>query len=399
MYRNGRKQPGDGSDGSAPSVSWLFAQAILGRPIPKIINPETKARAEREELERLARFSSRHAEQLRRLQADEKAARRNCEILEWAARISTDAEKRLRSVVRQETEEREAWQRAEQYAERLREGSWDPSKHPRGAFPQNRGWWSPTAGSGSAAPAAHQSTPFSTAAFRKGPTPVRLAAGGAGTWPVGGPTTSLLPKVGSGAVAGAGAAAGVTLGGLLAGLKNFSMGAYSAHVPGTQAMPRAWVYELEKRVRAGKLSHDDAVGIFHTALLGAEAQNFKPTGNTMAAVHKSITDFLGQAEAVYFARKKKKAVPARAAMPGAYQQSGGRVFPTERNSGLSGRARREEQERFFERGLSQGKVPEELRGQAHEAGAGRVGHKGQPDALEDPDVEAALQRAIRKTNK
>ena len=25
-----------------------------------------------------------------------------------------------------------------------REGSWDPAKHPRGAFPQNRGWWSPT---------------------------------------------------------------------------------------------------------------------------------------------------------------------------------------------------------------------------------------------------------------
>ena len=27
---------------------------------------------------------------------------------------------------------------------RLREGSWEPAKHPRGAFPQNRGWWSPT---------------------------------------------------------------------------------------------------------------------------------------------------------------------------------------------------------------------------------------------------------------
>jgi len=27
--------------------------------------------------------------------------------------------------------------------------AWNPAKHPRGAFPQNRGWWSPTAGPGS----------------------------------------------------------------------------------------------------------------------------------------------------------------------------------------------------------------------------------------------------------
>jgi hypothetical protein len=69
-------------------------------------------------------------------------------------------------------------------------------------------------------------------------------------------------------------------------------------------MPSIWVYQLEKRVRAGKLSHADAVEIFNTALLGAEAQGFKPTGGTMSAVHKSASDFLGKAESVYWARKK-----------------------------------------------------------------------------------------------
>ena len=179
------------------------------------------------------------------------------------------------------------------------------------------------------------------------------------------------------------------------------MGAYWSRVPGVQAMPQIWVYELEKRVRAGTLSREDAIGTFNTAVLGAEAQGFKPTGGTMSAVHKSATDFLGKAEQVYFARKKKQAAPEPASLPGAYQQSGGRVFPTERNSGLTGDALAKEQEGFCERGLAQGKSPGELRGQASVAGLGRGGGGGsnQPDHIEDPGAEAALQRAIRKTTK
>jgi hypothetical protein len=42
-------------------------------------------------------------------------------------------------------------------------------------------------------------------------------------------------------------------------------------------MPSIWVYELKKRVRAGTLSREDAVNIFNTAMLGADAQGFKPT--------------------------------------------------------------------------------------------------------------------------
>jgi hypothetical protein len=85
------------------------------------------------------------------------------------------------------------------------------------------------------------------------------------------------------------------------------MGAYWSRVPNIKAVPPIWVYELEKRVRAGTLSREDAIGIFNTAVLGAEAQGFKPTGGTLSAVHKSATDFLGNAEAVYFAKKKKTA--------------------------------------------------------------------------------------------
>jgi hypothetical protein len=70
----------------------------------------------------------------------------------------------------------------------------------------------------------------------------------------------------------------------------------------------------------------------------------------------------------------------------------GRVFPTKQNSGLDGYALRQEQEKFFERRLSQGALPDELRGQAHEAGVERF----KDHELADTEVEAALQRAIKK---
>lgn len=123
MHRNPRKQPADGSDGSPSSEAWLFAQAILGKPIRRIVSPETKARADREELERLAQFSSRHAEELRGLHAAEAEARHDREILEWAAGISTRAEEKLRALQRKEAESREGWRRAEQFTEMLLEGN------------------------------------------------------------------------------------------------------------------------------------------------------------------------------------------------------------------------------------------------------------------------------------
>ncbi len=115
--RNGNAY--DPSSGLPPSEAWLFAQAILGKPIPRIVSSETAARARREELERLAQFSTRHAEELRRLKAAETQARHEREVLEWAAQISTRSEEKLRALQRKETEEREAWRRAELFVERL----------------------------------------------------------------------------------------------------------------------------------------------------------------------------------------------------------------------------------------------------------------------------------------
>lgn len=161
MRRDLLKHPGDGSDGSPPSEAWLFAQAILGKPIPRIVNPRMEARVKREQLERLAHISPSNAEELRRMQSAEAEARRQRELLEWCAQISAECETKLRALQREEAEWREGWQRAEQFTEMLLEGDWDPSQHPRGAFPQNHGWWSPTSGSGGG-----RSSPSAAPSFR-----------------------------------------------------------------------------------------------------------------------------------------------------------------------------------------------------------------------------------------
>src|SRR6185437_4266972 len=98
MGRSYRTESAPHSDGSPPSEAWLFAQAILGKPIPRIASPEMKARAKREELERISQFSSRGAEELRRLNAAEAVARHDREVLKWAAGISSRAAEKLRAL-------------------------------------------------------------------------------------------------------------------------------------------------------------------------------------------------------------------------------------------------------------------------------------------------------------
>jgi hypothetical protein len=117
---------------SPPSEAWLFAQAILGRPIPRIVPPEVKARARRAELESLAPFSDRHAKELRDLQTAERDARRSREILEWAAHISTEAQEKLRAIRQIEEQERRAWHAIEQFTEaELLVAEWNEADHPR----------------------------------------------------------------------------------------------------------------------------------------------------------------------------------------------------------------------------------------------------------------------------
>jgi hypothetical protein len=113
-----------------------FAQAILGRPVPSR-NPEVRAREKLAQLEWLATFSPRHEEELRRLRREEAQAREKQEHLAWLASISA-----------------------------VSEAEWDPAKHPRGGFAQNRGWFSTTSGAGGGSGDAGESYSFGG---RKGP--------------------------------------------------------------------------------------------------------------------------------------------------------------------------------------------------------------------------------------
>ncbi len=281
----------------------------------------------------------------------------------------------------------------------LHEGTWDSSQHPRTAKGQSDGGqWISKGGVSSAGSAATPSGPFRTADFQAGPIRARLASfSGAASpaWPTSGPAPSWLPKVNVRVGAGAGAASRTAFGVIAGALSNAAMASYWQRLPPQELMVYVWVFELEKRVEAGTLSREDAKDIFTAAVLGANAQSFAPTGDRLSLVHKSALDFLGKAEAVYFARKTKE--QGWAVQRGGYQLSGGRVFPTKRNSGLDGYALRKEQEDFFTRGLAQGQDPGYLRGQARVAGEGRTGSP--PDRLDDPELEAALQRAIKQSKR
>ena len=273
-----------------------------------------QARAERDLLEWLAQISTEHEAQLRKLQTAEAEACHQRELLEWLAQISTEHAAKLRRLRVEEYEAQEAQQRWEQYYQDYSATitEWNEVDHPRQPKgTPDGGQWVGTGGgvaAGSGATVVQSSPSQTTASDRDQTTAQLVALNGApsSTWPTMGPASSWLPKIGSGVAAGAGVAAGIGAGAFLGGLRNASMGAYWARVPGTQAMPSIWVYELEKRVRAGTLSREDAIGIFNTAVLGAEAQGFKPAGGTMSLVHKSVVDFLTKAEGHYRGLKDSK---------------------------------------------------------------------------------------------
>src|SRR5262245_30423188 len=108
MQRNSREVSGEGTNGLPRNEAWSFSQALSSTPISLTLGPEAKVLAKRQQLRRLAAFSSRHAEELRDLQAAEAQSRRHREILEWAAQISTRAEVKLRALQTKEAKEREA---------------------------------------------------------------------------------------------------------------------------------------------------------------------------------------------------------------------------------------------------------------------------------------------------
>ena len=66
MDRYFRKRNDQGAGASPPSEAWLFAQALLGKPVPSVSRAEADARAKREQLEWLAKISPEHESRLRR---------------------------------------------------------------------------------------------------------------------------------------------------------------------------------------------------------------------------------------------------------------------------------------------------------------------------------------------
>ena len=93
--------------GRNPADRSLAVRGADSRRVhPTDCESRRRARAKREELERLAQFSSWHAEELSRIKIAEAEARRERESLQWAAQISTRAEEMLRALQRQEAEER-----------------------------------------------------------------------------------------------------------------------------------------------------------------------------------------------------------------------------------------------------------------------------------------------------
>ena len=151
MSRHGL--PVDVASSSPPSEAWLFAQAVLGKPIPPIASPEARAKAEREELERLAPFSFRHAHDLSRLQLAEAEARRQRESLEWAVQVCTRAESKLRALQGREAAERESWRRAQRFYESNLANliEWNEADHPRKqkGSPEGGQWITKDGGAGS----------------------------------------------------------------------------------------------------------------------------------------------------------------------------------------------------------------------------------------------------------
>lgn len=141
-----RQIPGaDRRSGSRVIERSPFVRAIQGESTSSAENSGVKALTERQELERLARFSSRHADGLRSLKVAESDTRRDRQRLGWCAQFSTESEAKLRNLLIEETGKHRGPRPAEQFTKTLRE-TWDASKHPRGGYPENRGWWSPAGG-------------------------------------------------------------------------------------------------------------------------------------------------------------------------------------------------------------------------------------------------------------
>ncbi len=102
MNRNSRHVNVHSADGAPPREAWLFAQAILGRPIARTTAATRLAGADRDQLEWLASGSGTHQGASHCLKSDQAEAKREREQLEWLARISEEHSRKLRILLQEE---------------------------------------------------------------------------------------------------------------------------------------------------------------------------------------------------------------------------------------------------------------------------------------------------------
>ena len=160
MDRNSRKRRSPETTPAVPTEAWLFAQQLLGNPIPNPAAATAEASRQREQLGWLASISTRHEAELRRLQSEEAQARHERELLDFLAAISTEHEAKLRHVLEEEAKTRAAQARWQAFADNANfQEDWDAARHPRGGFSQNLGWFSPIGGAGTAGRAAKRVYP------------------------------------------------------------------------------------------------------------------------------------------------------------------------------------------------------------------------------------------------
>lgn len=133
-----KNRASDAANASPPSEAWLFAQAILGNPVPDAARAASDARAAQERRD-WADAVAPDRDRSNDPPADVSAASKPSEAWLFAQEILgkpvIDRQELLQFVAD---------------ITGVSEGAWDPSKHPRGGFSQNRGWWSPTGGADAA---------------------------------------------------------------------------------------------------------------------------------------------------------------------------------------------------------------------------------------------------------
>ncbi len=157
-------RPGNVKESDAPprSDAWIFAQQLLGKPIPSASSQEVAARVEHEHLLWLAAVSPDSIDRLRDSLREEHDPTFEQSQLEWLADVSSRHESQLRRVRVLETAAEEVRSRSQRPEEgsTFQEAQWDPGKHPRRGGAPNAGWFATTGGSGRSARAGGSSSFF-----------------------------------------------------------------------------------------------------------------------------------------------------------------------------------------------------------------------------------------------